>query len=239
MLCALSGIPSRIGNHPRYPYTIHPGDDYTGQCHIYERMLDVLRAAGINAEYGPPELPLAETEKEFVVAWLGKNRLLDAPFVILHPGASTRHPEKRWPYFLELALALKDSGYAVVWAGADDEQKINRDYSRQAGIDASNVFSINMLAELGRHARFAVTNDSGPMHVLSCSGIPVYAFFGPTSWRRNHALGQRDYVLSVETLHPDRHLDVSDLGLISVNDVMQRLQKNGLVTPESGLPGVT
>ena len=232
VLCALSGIPARVGNHPRYPYNIHPDDIYTGQSHIYERMLDVLQSAGINAVYAPPFLPLADEEKDFVMAWLGKNQLLNSPFAILHPGTSPHHPEKRWPGFLELALALKDTGYAVVWAGAAGEQKMNGEYSRQVGIDASNIFSINMLAELGRHARFAVTNDSGPMHVLSASGIPVYAFFGPTSWRRNHALGQKEHVLAVETLCPDRIPGapaVSDLRLISVNDVMQRLRKNGLV----------
>jgi ADP-heptose:LPS heptosyltransferase len=232
IMCALSGIPARVGNHPRYPYNIHPGDKYTGQSHIYERMLDVLRAAGINAVCAPPVLPLADKEKDFVMAWLGKNQLLNSPFVILHPGTSPQHPEKSWPGFLELALALKGSGYAVVWAGSNSEQKMNGEYSRQVGIDASNIFSINMLAELGRYACFAVTNDSGPMHVLSGSGIPVYAFFGPTNWHRNHALGQKDHVLAVETLCPD-HIpgasSVSDLRLITVNDVMRRLRKHGLV----------
>jgi len=55
LYCALSGIPTRIGNHPRYPYTIHPKDPYFGQCHIYKRMLEVLESAGIpaNAQYRP------------------------------------------------------------------------------------------------------------------------------------------------------------------------------------------
>src|SRR3972149_4960953 len=122
ILCALSGIPDRVGNHPRFPYNIHPPDHYTGQCHIYERMLEVLRAAGINPLYTPPELPLSEEEKEFVLSWLRENHLLSRPFVIMHNGASPRHPEKRWPYFMKLALALKDSGYTIVWGGADNEQ---------------------------------------------------------------------------------------------------------------------
>ena len=231
ILCALSGIPERVGNHPRFPYNLHPPDKYTGQCHIYERMLEVLRAAGISSVYNPPELPLAEEEKEFVMAWLGKRQLLSSPFVIIHPGASRLHPEKRWPHFLALARALNDSGYAIVWAGADSEQEMNRQFAGQVGFDASNIFSINMLAALGRHARFAVTNDSGPMHVLSCSGIPVYAFFGPTSWRRNHAIGQKDNVLAFELLHPDSGVCApsSDLRLITVNDVIRRLQKDGLL----------
>ena len=138
--------------------------------------------------------------------------------------------EKHWPHFLEFALALRDSGLAVVWAGAESEREMNRQYSGQVGIDASNIFSINMLAELGRYARFAVTNDSGPMHVLSCSGIPVYAFFGPTSWRRNHALGQKTNVLAFELMHPGNDAgqnDLTNLALITVSDIIGRLRKDG------------
>jgi ADP-heptose:LPS heptosyltransferase len=34
------------------------------------------------------------------------------------------------------------------------------------------------------------------MHVLSTANLPVYAFFGPTDWRRSHALGQQQRVLT-------------------------------------------
>jgi len=227
-LCALSGIPERVGNHPRFPYNIHPPDKYTGHCHIYERMLEVLRAAGINPQYTPPELPVSEKEKDFVLSWLRENHLLSSPFVIMHPGASPRHPEKCWPYYLELALALKDSGYAIVWVGADNERETNRQFSARVGIDASNIFSINMLAEIGRHAHFAVTNDSGPMHVLSCSGIPVYAFFGPTNWRRNHAIGQTENVIVSADSAQDKFRPAG-LDNVSLERVLHRLQERNLL----------
>jgi ADP-heptose:LPS heptosyltransferase len=227
-LCALSGIPERVGNHPRFPYNIHPVDKYTGQCHIYARMLEVLRSAGIPPAYGPPVLPLSETDKKYVCHWLKKNELLQRPFVILHPGASPRHPEKRWPYFLELALALKESGYTIVWVGAENEREMNRIYSGQVGIDASAIFSINMLAELGRQACFAVTNDSGPMHVLSCSGMPVYAFFGPTNWRRNHAIGQAENIIVSVDSDPEKFRP-SSLDNISPSLVLGRLRERKLL----------
>ena len=147
----------------------------------------------------------------------------------MHNGASPRHPEKRWPYFLKLALALKDSGYTIVWVGADNEQELNRHCAERVGIDASNKFSINMLAELGRHARFAVTNDSGPMHVLSCSGIPVYAFFGPTDWRRNHAIGQAENVIVSADSAEDKFRPAS-LDNVSLEQVLRRLQERNLLS---------
>ena len=228
LLCALSGIPERVGNHTHFPYNLHPGDKYTGQCHIYDRMIEVLRSSGIAAAYELPILPVADEDKNFVGSWLKYNGLLDRPFVILHPGTSPGHQEKRWPYFLELALALKDSGCTIVWVGADNERETIRRYSGQVGIDAGNMFSINMLAELGRYARFAVTNDSGPMHVLSCSGIPVYAFFGPTNWRRNHAIGQAENIIVSADSAPEKFMPVT-LSNITPAQVLHRLRERKLL----------
>ena len=58
------------------------------------------------------------------------------------------------------------------------------------------------LIELGKQALFAVTNDSAPMHILSCSDIPIYALFGPTNPKRTHALGQENRVISVASVFP-------------------------------------
>lgn len=83
----------------------------------------------------------------------------------------------------------------VVWIGGPDDRNINRELASHVGLDATGAFSVLELVELGRQARFAVVCDSGPMHVLSASGIPVYGFFGPTDWQRSHAIGQRERVL--------------------------------------------
>jgi len=200
LLCSLSGAQERIGNHPGFPYNIHPDNSFTGQCHIFERMQTVLASAGVINAYKTPCLPVNTDEKEHVCSWLAGNNLIDGSFALLHAGASPKHPEKRWPFYMQIGKLLDDRGVCPVWIGARDDEVFNAALARKAGIDASGVFSLTELTELGRHARFAITNDSGPMHVFSCSDIPVYAFFGPTNWRRNHAIGQGHNVI---TLQPD------------------------------------
>ncbi len=70
------------------------------------------------------------------------------------------------------------------------------------------------------------------MHLLSGSQKPVFAFFGPTNWRRNHDLGQKDYVL---TRQPNdvvgKQLQTPAFALknISVEFVLNRLEKEGLL----------
>jgi len=227
VLCALSGIPVRVGNHPRFPYTLRPAEKYTGQCHIHERMLEVLRSAGIAVVAVPPQLPADPEDKHHIRRWLAQRHLAEKSFVIFHPGASARHPEKCWPFFPELALAMQDKGLIVVWSGGGGEREMIRRLAERVGIDAAGLFTIKQLAELGRHARFAVTNDSGPMHALSCAGIPVFALFGPTNWRRNHAIGQAENVITAgPAADPFRP---APLAAITPEKVLERLQAGKLL----------
>jgi ADP-heptose:LPS heptosyltransferase len=224
VLVSLSGIPERVGNHPHYPYNFHPVEKYTGQCHIYDRMLDVLKSGGINASHDLPFLPASDNEKRYVADWLSGHHLSEKTFVIIHAGASSKHPEKRWPYYQELATILSESGYTIIWAGSESDIALNE--------QLSSTVSFTTLAELGRHAKFAITNDSGPMHILSSSRIPVYALFGPTNWRRCHAIGQVNYVIAADIISDTSatNCDKADIKIITVEIVLNRLYKDGHIT---------
>lgn len=226
IFCSLAGAREIVGNHPRFPYKIHPPGKYTGQCHIYYRMLSVLQSAGMEATFETPCLPVTDKDHNYVNEWLQEKRLQGKPLVIIHAGASFRHPEKCWPYFSDLAEFLDHKGFSIIWTGAGADAAPNKLLSTKTGIDATNVFSICQLAELGRHARFAITNDSGPMHVLSASGIPVISIFGPTSWQRNHAIGQEKNVI---TLNKEAGFKPVPLGRINADLVIAHLEHSGLV----------
>ena len=237
LYCALSGISRRIGNHPRYPYSVHPEEPYRGQCHIFDRMLAVLESAGIKTEHVAPSLPASDEERQRVRAWLKENKLVKDGFIIIHAGGSKQHPEKRWPYYKDLAEALSARNKTIVWIGGNDDIETNKSLSSIAGVNASMQFTFSELAELGRHASFAITNDSGPMHVLSSSGIPVYAFFGPTNWQRNHAIGQRDHVFSSQIISTgaasggpnDSVFSPVSLDKINLSYVIDRLKMDGRI----------
>lgn len=197
ILLSLSGIREKAGNHAHFPYTHHPGDIYTGQEHIFERHKKILLCAGVNLSTTKPFLAAPEEQNDKVRAWLLENDLLEKKLALLHAGASPRHPQKRWPFFLQLAKKLCGEGFSVLWLGSNAEAGLNGELAKQTGTDTTNLFSIFELITLGNYAKFALTNDSGPMHVLSCSDTPVYALFGPTDWQRNHAIGHADRVISL------------------------------------------
>ncbi len=229
LYCAVSRASKRIGNHPRYPYNIHPKEAYKGQCHIYDRMLTVLKSAGIPAKPWPPTLHASNEDKKNINSWIRENRLTKNDFIIIHAGGSKQHPEKRWPYYEQLAKILSADNKSIVWIGENDDLEINKTLSSITGINASKQFTFPELAELGRHASFGITTDSGPMHILSCSGIPVYAFFGPTNWKRAHAVGQKEHVITPGQTGEEQNKSCQDLGLVRTEDVMLILKRDGLI----------
>ena len=227
VMCSLSGIPQRAGNHPRYPYNIHPQSRYVGQCHIHTRMLEILDAAGIVSDAVAPRLCPSEADREMVYAWLRQRDLSDRKFVIMHAGASALRPEKRWPYFAELALSLARRERLTLWIGGADDRHTNAELARTSGVDATAEFSPLQLLALTSHAEFAVSNDSGPMHLLACGPIPVYGLFGPSNWRRNHAVGQRDRVLSLNRGEPV--FRATRLQQLKMDHVVRQLEQDGVL----------
>lgn len=228
--CALSGVPFRAGNHPRFPYHAHPDSTYVGECHSFERLNQIIMSANIAPAKALPYLPVPDNVVNEVSEWIKKHSLSDKPFVLMHAGSSPSHINKRWPYFSELASKISHK-MTVIWVGSDDDIELNQALSKNTGINATNNFSILGLVELGKRARFAITNDSAPMHILSCSQIPVFGLFGPTYPRRTHALGQFDNVISAnaQIAENDNSFVPQDISTISVDTIIDRLNEKGLL----------
>jgi ADP-heptose:LPS heptosyltransferase len=228
--CALSGSPFRAGNHPRFPYHAHPATKYFGECHSFDRLNQIIESANIKPADPLPFLPVPEHVVTEVSEWLNEHSLTNKPFVLLHAGSSPLHLKKRWPYFSDLASALSKT-LNIIWIGGKDDIELNDSLSKKAGINATNAFSIIGLVELGKRAKFAVTNDSAPMHILSCSQIPVFGLFGPTYSRRTHALGQLNNVITAHDLiaENDHDFEPQNISNISLETVLNRLINQNLL----------
>ncbi|MEM7467573.1 MAG: glycosyltransferase family 9 protein [Pseudomonadota bacterium] len=217
LICALSGAQQRVGNHPRFPYTHHPKSRWRGDSHIFERMTSVLQAARVEVTNDIPVIPVDATQRDKVDRWLTERALHSVKLVAIHASASAARAEKCWPHFAELANKLLPFEFTPVWLGSKDEAPSNAALiAASGGINACGEFSIPELAYFSKRISFAVTNDSGPMHALAVGGQPIYGLFGPSDWRRNHALGQAQNVISSTD-------DFGAIDKISVDQVWRRL----------------
>ncbi len=195
----VSGARRRVALSGRFPYNVWPRHDHR-HLHPFDRLNDLLEAAGIGPATAACRLVPGEEARRAVGRWLSAAGLVGAPLALFHAGSSPRWLSKRWPpaYFAAVAREVERRGIRVVWIGTAAEGDLNRDLAAVAGVDATGVFSPETLCALAGHARFALVNDSGPMHLLASSGLPVYAFFGPTDWRRCHAVGQAERIFRLE-----------------------------------------
>ena len=107
--------------------------------------------------------------------------LPDAPFVVLHVGAST--PLKQWPATRWRALADRLASTArIVWsAGAEERALVEAVGVRAGEWNVAGTLDLPQLWTLLEKARALVCPDTGVAHLARIVGVPTVALFGPAS----------------------------------------------------------
>ena len=147
-----------------------------GSMHTLERQAEQLGLAGIG-EVPPPDLSWADA---------GLDRFaLDGAFALVVPGGAAHRPEKRWPAarFAELSRHLSTQGMRPVLIGGAAERAVLGEIAGGApgALDLCERTSFAEIAALGRLARLALGNDTGPMHLIAATGCPTVVLFSAAS----------------------------------------------------------
>jgi ADP-heptose:LPS heptosyltransferase len=147
-------------------------DKRRNSLHDAVRQQGQLRQAGITA-FPPPDV-------SWMTGDIGRFRLPDV-FALLVPGSSPDRAAKRWPapQYRNLAGRLAERGIASVVLGAGAEADLAAEIP--GGINLIGQTSFGDLASLARAARFAVGNDTGPMHLIATAGCPSITLFSKES----------------------------------------------------------
>ncbi|HEY4344748.1 MAG TPA: glycosyltransferase family 9 protein [Parvibaculum sp.] len=141
------------------------------------------------------------------VSWLANDAteiLRDAgvkkPFIVLIPGSSARHPQKRWPYYAELARRLADDGYQIVTAPGPDEIELAADIPGIALKGPRGFINWFELAGVMKQAAFVIGNDTGPSHLAAHLGVPGIALFGSHTTAERTGI-ERENFTAIEVAH--------------------------------------
>ncbi|MFA4991662.1 MAG: glycosyltransferase family 9 protein [Candidatus Omnitrophota bacterium] len=241
--CFLAGIPRRIGyarGKMDFLLTDRLEDKKrSGERHESEYTLDILRRAGVDAEFSMPRINIREEDEKRmagVIAGLGLKE--KERFVIFHPGASCI--SKMWPLenFAGLGdVLIKDTGMKVIINLAPAQAHLGekvRGMMREKPVLFCEPTTLGELAALFKKAALVISNDSGPAHMAAGVGTPVISIFGrnqkglsPARWR---PLGDKSVALHkdigcVECLAHDCKKGFLCLKAITVEEVAANAKK--------------
>ena len=91
-------------------------------------------------------------------------------YILIFPFCSKKLPHKKWPYFKELVVKLKQdykNKYPILLAPGPDEIQEANDLNAKVVLDNKDPINIKTLISLISNAAFIVTNDTGPAHIAS------------------------------------------------------------------------
>lgn len=135
------------------------------------------------ADIPHPRLEIDRANQQRLRAELGLAS--DRPAVGFMPGAEYG-PAKRWPpeHFAGLARALIARGFQVWLFGSDKDRPVCGEIARLAGAgvaDLSGRTRLEDAIDLIALTEWAVTNDSGLMHVAAATGRRIVAIYGSST----------------------------------------------------------
>mgnify|MGYP000281424409 CR=1 FL=1 len=190
LLARAAGIPRRLG-YDRDGRGILltdkvPLDVFEPGAHQVEYYLNLLRAAGWNAESRDPVMEPPEDARRSSLDLLDGQGIDENDILVaLSPGAMYGDA-KRWPVERFAAvgdMAVQRWGARVLVMGSGKEISICREVESSMSEPCFNLCgrtSLHLAMAVIERCLMFVTNDSGLMHLAAALGVPTVAVFGST-----------------------------------------------------------
>ena len=229
-----------------------------GEMHNFDRLAEQLVHAGLGPK--PPGDPTGWIIGQEVSPSLDWIRAafrdpprfqpeffsLHGPYMLLIPGSSADHPEKRWPVdrFAKIATWVADAGITPVVIGTKAEGDIGAQILKLEP-RAKNIVGrtdLFQLATLAERAVFALGGDTGPMHLAAAARTPGVCLFAQ-EWNEDMARDLQS-VWSPKTRlgraaprgGPMMILHAAALESLSVDDVKRAAIGLGVLPPNIARP---
>ncbi|HEX7776751.1 MAG TPA: glycosyltransferase family 9 protein [Parvibaculum sp.] len=162
-----------------------------------DRMASQLKDAGLTVRYTrKPDVSWLADDVTGLLAEAGVKK----PYIVLIPGSSARHPQKRWPYYPGLARRLAEEGYQIVTAPGPDELDVANDMPGIVLRGPRGFINWYELAGVLKGAAFVVGNDTGPSHLAAHLGVAGIALFGSHTTAERTGI-ERENFTAIEVQH--------------------------------------
>ncbi len=135
--------------------------------------------------------------------------------VLMVAGSAPSRPKKRWgtKNYRDLCEKLITKKYHPVLLGTETERDLNSEISRDLPItNLTGQTTIYDLPALGKQSIAAIGNDTGPIHILSVTGMPLLALYNTveSNVKKHGPQGKNSHTLetsNLETLSVDTVLN--------------------------------
>ena len=180
---------------------------------VLDRMEIQLKKSGIETEY----------TKNIDLSWAVSDisrltrRYANNDFILLFPFCSKKHPQKKWPYFKELILRLKQdykNKYPILVAPGPEEIREANELNAKTVLDNNESLNIKTLISLINKAKLIIANDTGPAHIASHLDKKGLALFG------NHTSAKK---VSIENYN-FKAITVTNLADLNVDQVLDEIK---------------
>ncbi len=186
-VCYLAGIPLRAGESKEFGGSVlstqlQPAPD---ELHQVERNLRLVEHLGFAARHRELVVAVPDDARAAVPSLLRAAGLdPDAPYVLLHPGASAkarRYPPER---FREVARGLSERGMPVLVTGVEREAEIVRQVAGSTPGVGSLVGGTTMpeYAALVETAALVMCGNTLPLHLADALDTPSVILYSGTDY---------------------------------------------------------
>ena len=137
----------------------------------------------INGLSNQIEIMGINTTRKIFIDWLNDqsfdfNNLPNKNFFIINPGCSKKNNQKRWPadnYAEVCSFLLSKNILPIVIGLNEDVDAIKKIAQKESNIlNLQNKSSLSVILQLSLKAIGAISNDTGPAHLIAASGCKIH-----------------------------------------------------------------
>ena len=140
-------------------------------------------------------------------------------FVLLFPFCSKKNIQKKWPYFADLIIKIKETyknKYPVLIAPGPNEIYEAKKLNAKLVLKDNQPVNISFLISLINSAKYIVSNDTGPAHICSHLNKKGLALFGSHTTAKKVNIGNTNF----------KTITVNNLSELKVEEVINSIKKN-------------
>ena len=172
---------------------------------VLDRMELQLKKSGIETEF------IKNINLDWAIEDVSRliRQYTNSEYILLFPFCSKKHQNKKWPYFKNLIIKLKEkyqNKYAILIAPGPNELKEAKKLNAKVVLEKNESVGIKILISLISNAKFIVANDTGPAHIASHLDKKGVVLFGSHTSAKKVSIENYNFkALSVKNL---KDLDV-------------------------------